>query len=199
MNHLKRLVVLALFVLGTFAPAILAPTGTFALDEPSSPVPGARMSLVELRVTNTGISTHVMTLVPYATHPETGAVLYTAVPADNLIPYATHPETGTLLYIAGPPTANAGTVRIVAHNETDGVITVNLALLPIGVTANDFLAVEISSPAWAASAVVTEELELAPRETGSLDALLGAGEYIINTSGDSAIDSPTTSLTVVGG
>ena len=160
------------------------------------------LPILELAVTSEGISVNVggaTALTPYATHPETGTILYTASGAGNdRVQWGTHPETGTALYTDAPDSLSAGTFVVVARNETGGQVTIVFAQLPVDTSGEDYPSLAGSNPNLAAGLVITGGVEVGAGATGRFVTHFVAGEYAILVDGGATFASPATTVLVTG-
>ncbi len=104
--------------------------------------------------------------------------------------------------IEAPAEIAAGPVLLVAHNETEGFLTVDLVQLPDGATVEDYVAITESEdgsvPAWAADLVLAGYAEAAPMASGIVAFSPGPGEWTLVAAGEVAIAEPSAALTVTG-
>jgi hypothetical protein len=104
--------------------------------------------------------------------------------------------------VAMPSSSVAGPMLVVARNDTDGFLTLELAQLPDGVNVDEFIAVSTSQggaiPEWAGDVVLAGSLELPPKSGSRVGVLLAAGEYTAIAYGEATVASPSTSFTVTG-
>jgi len=128
------------------------------------------------------------------------------------------PETGTSLLdglglpvlevtvspegIDAPAEIAAGPVLLIAHNETDGGMTVDLTQLPEGVTVDDYLTIADSEdgsiPGWAADLVLAGYASTPPMGGSSIVLNLAAGTWTLIADGDAELAETSVSVTVTG-
>lgn len=104
--------------------------------------------------------------------------------------------------IEAPAEIAAGPVLLVAHNETEGFVSVDLVQLPDGATVDDYLAITESEdgsvPEWTADLVLAGYAETGPMMSGNVGLNLVPGEWMIVAAGEAEIAEPSTTLTVTG-
>lgn len=200
MNRLTRNLTIVLLIV-TLAATVTPIAAQESLpDAEPSLLDGLDLPTLEVTVTGAGIVARVRApsaLVPWATHPETGTVLYTeSATNDGLVQWGTHPETGTALYTDAPDSLFAGSLVVDARNETDGAVTIVFAQLSAGTSVEDVLASAGSAAGRAADLVIAGGVELGAGATGRFVVHFDAGEYVIFTDGGAEIASPATTLVV---
>jgi hypothetical protein len=141
-----------------------------------------------------------------------------AIPISVASAQSSSPEAGTSLLeglglpilevtvsvdgIDAPAEIAAGPVLLVAHNATDGGLTVDLTQLPDGVMVDDYLTIADSDdgsiPAWAADLVLAGYASTPPIGTSTIVLNLAPGTWTLIADGDADLAETSVTLTVTG-